>query len=487
MNKTEYFDICIIGSGPASAFFVKEISKNYEKIAVVESGNNFINTDLSNIIDLESSNISGDINLGMSNQIGGSSNLWGGGLVKLNKIDLSTRPSFNFEGWPIEFDELLEYYKRVDNYLDLKGTSDVKYNSSNLELREFEMMHSPFKTQTLIDNNINLLENLEAQKLNCNETNSKVISLTCYDNKTNSIKFLKAKNYVLAAGGINNNRILLHSFNEIKANLKFDYHNIGKGISTHPKSEIGEIILYQNDKKSYDFYNSKKYESSYLKYQIGLIENTLKKYKVLNHCIRLDMPSRSILIKIIEKISSLIFKTKLGFLKKILMSKPIISFGKILYKFSEILDFSFKKTQILKVRCFFDQERRNSNQISLSSKLSNSGLPLAKINWQFAEHDWENVDLFLSLVKKELEELRIGEFQYKVPSNYIGIHSHFMGGTIIGKSSKNSVVNENLKVHGIKNLYISGPSVFPSFSYSNPFYTIAALSIRLADYFKSKI
>lgn len=93
----------------------------------------------------------------------------------------------------------------------------------------------------------------------------------------------------------------------------------------------------------------------------------------------------------------------------------------------------------------------------------------------------------MSLIKKELEELKIGEFIYKVPTCYIGIHSHFIGGTIMGKGDDDSVVDENLKVHGIDNLYISGPSVFPSFGYANPFYTIAALSIRLSDHLKSKL
>ena len=52
----------------------------------------------------------------------------------------------------------------------------------------------------------------------------------------------------------------------------------------------------------------------------------------------------------------------------------------------------------------------------------------------------------------------------------------------IGESAGDSVVDENLKVHGFRNLFVSGPSVFPSFGYSNPFYTIAALSLRLADW-----
>ena len=57
----------------------------------------------------------------------------------------------------------------------------------------------------------------------------------------------------------------------------------------------------------------------------------------------------------------------------------------------------------------------------------------------------------------------------------------------MGIDPKDSVVDPNLKVHTISNLYISGPSVFPTGGYANPFLTISALSLRLADHLYSKV
>ncbi|MDC1328954.1 GMC oxidoreductase [Pseudomonadales bacterium] len=487
MQQVECFDICIIGSGPAGAFVANEMSTIGQSIVIVESGNDSVDMDITNSVDLQDSNISGDINFGMSSQVGGASNLWGGWLVKLDKIDFTKRSLFNFKGWPIKFDELLSYYKRVDNYLELNGALDSKYGASNLDLRESEIMDSPFKTRSIIGSDISLLIDMEAQKFICDSSYSKILSLACLDKKTNTVKYLKAKNYVLAAGGINNNRIMLHSFARVRNHLAFDFDVLGKCISTHPKAEIGKIILYSGLDKSHDFINTKKKNVSYLKYQVGLAENVLIEHNLLNHCIRIDMPGRSKSVRVLEKLSAFTLNLNAGFVRSLLLSKPFVYFGQVLFKFTETLDFSDKNGNILNVRCFFDQERRSSNEIALSSEISKSGLPLARINWQFEKKDWDNVELFLSLIKKELEELMIGEFIYEVPTSYIGIHSHFIGGTVIGKSGDDSVVDENLKVHGIDNLYISGPSVFPSFGYANPFYTIAALSIRLSDHLKSKL
>ena len=57
-----------------------------------------------------------------------------------------------------------------------------------------------------------------------------------------------------------------------------------------------------------------------------------------------------------------------------------------------------------------------------------------------------------------------------------------MGGTRMGTSTKNSVVDKNLKVHDTKNLFISGSSVFVSSGHAYPTLTITQLSLKLADH-----
>ena len=68
----------------------------------------------------------------------------------------------------------------------------------------------------------------------------------------------------------------------------------------------------------------------------------------------------------------------------------------------------------------------------------------------------------------------------------LGVYHH-IGGTRIGSDSKNSVVDNNLKIHGNKNLYIAGSSVFPTSGYTNPTFTIVQLSLRLGEHIFNKI
>jgi hypothetical protein len=62
--------------------------------------------------------------------------------------------------------------------------------------------------------------------------------------------------------------------------------------------------------------------------------------------------------------------------------------------------------------------------------------------------------------------------------------SHHLGATRMGKDPKTSVVDSDLRVHGVENLYIAGGSVFPTSGNANPTYTMVALSIRLAKHLK---
>jgi choline dehydrogenase-like flavoprotein len=64
--------------------------------------------------------------------------------------------------------------------------------------------------------------------------------------------------------------------------------------------------------------------------------------------------------------------------------------------------------------------------------------------------------------------------------------SHHLGTTRMSADPKTGVVDANCQVHGVDNLYIAGSSVFPTAGHANPTLTIAAMSLRLADYLKTR-
>ena len=63
-----------------------------------------------------------------------------------------------------------------------------------------------------------------------------------------------------------------------------------------------------------------------------------------------------------------------------------------------------------------------------------------------------------------------------------------MGGLRYSNNNKLSNVDRNLKIRGLKNIYVCSSAVFPTSGSVNPTMTICALSSRLANFFyQSKI
>ena len=62
------------------------------------------------------------------------------------------------------------------------------------------------------------------------------------------------------------------------------------------------------------------------------------------------------------------------------------------------------------------------------------------------------------------------------------VNGHHIGTTRMSADPAKGVVDGNLKVHSLRNLWVAGSSVFPSAGISNPTFTIVTLSIRLAEH-----
>jgi len=60
--------------------------------------------------------------------------------------------------------------------------------------------------------------------------------------------------------------------------------------------------------------------------------------------------------------------------------------------------------------------------------------------------------------------------------------AHFLGGTIMGRSAKDSVADSYGRTHDVGNLFITGGGLFPTIGGVHPTFTLHALTLRTADY-----
>lgn len=108
-----------------------------------------------------------------------------------------------------------------------------------------------------------------------------------------------------------------------------------------------------------------------------------------------------------------------------------------------------------------------------------------KIEWHLSDVDEHTYTQTTTLLKSAVENHK-GTVDFPTSwdevKGQLEVNGHHMGTTRMHKDPEQGVVDPNLKVHSLNNLYVAGASVFPSGGISNPTFTVIALSIRLADH-----
>ena len=128
-----------------------------------------------------------------------------------------------------------------------------------------------------------------------------------------------------------------------------------------------------------------------------------------------------------------------------------------------------------------DKNNKDSNQI-----------PLAKIDYKPSLKSKKNakseLEKLANLFKqKNLGRVALADEIYNL-REFVNLGNyHHMGGTRIGSSIEDSVINKDFKVHDVENLYISGSSNFRYGTYKNPTFTIIQYSVKLANDLKKKL
>jgi choline dehydrogenase-like flavoprotein len=136
----------------------------------------------------------------------------------------------------------------------------------------------------------------------------------------------------------------------------------------------------------------------------------------------------------------------------------------------------------------FEQTPNPDSRVTLSSKRDALGLRRVQLDWRLLPIDKQAVRLACRILGEELARLGIARMRMDkwllaedATWEEIRARWHQMGTTRMSDDSARGVVDRDCRVHGIRNLYVAGSSVFATTGYANPTLTIVALALRLAD------
>ncbi len=472
-------------------------------------------------------------------RLGGCSTTWAGLSSPLDEIDFSPRDFMEFSGWPISREELIPYYKQASERYRFPRLESIEGRPS-----EKARHHSDLRASWAVLEEKTFLAQADAQNFwkehgDIFENHS---GCDCYYNL--SIKRLctsqsgeiqtaeartaigrritiEAKTFVLACGGIENARILLNSNDLHPAGLGNQYDQVGRYFMNHPKVNSGTLRLTKNIRDSPYYFGAM--QDGLAGYTgLRFCEDEQRKLGVLNSYVRF-VPvypwSKNAgvegLVYFVKKCKSIRSYLKWQSAKRIVplrdysetgddsllqnAEKSILDYAKLVgliavnlptvfrYGWSRLMD-KRNSPPITKVelRNFLEMEPHPENRVSLGNELDLHGDRIAKVSYQLTDLDLRSICELHKALAKEVSRQGIGTLESDIENHRHAFEdaSHHMGTTRMGKDAASSVVDENCRIHGVRNVYLAGSSVFPTSGCANPTYTIVALSIRLAAHLR---
>ena len=188
----------------------------------------------------------------------GTTNIWGGRSVPLDRIDFEKRDWVPHSGWPIKLDDLQDYYRIAHDSLEL-GNYDYETGIwEKLDLSPFafdpdevatrfwrfddlaERFNSRRSDDMVDSENVRIVLHANTVGLVAADNASSITSLEART-LTGRILQVRAKHFVLACGAIENARLLLASNSVEVTGIGNRFDLVGRYFMEHPHGRIAHI------------------------------------------------------------------------------------------------------------------------------------------------------------------------------------------------------------------------------------------------------
>jgi choline dehydrogenase-like flavoprotein len=519
-------ELCIVGAGAAGITLAREFIGSSVNVCVLESGDLEFDWQTQSLY--EGANVGlpyFDLSVCQIRYFGGNTNAWGGWCRPLDPIDLERRPWVSNSGWPFPAEELRPYYRRAhglcqipnDDYDAGRAVEEIGHPYATIlpfDPRKLETSIYRFSQPTRFGQayrealrkaeNVRCYFNANVLKIKTTQDATSVTELTvgCL---TGTRFAVAAKHFVLAAGGIENARLLLLSNDVAPGGVGNQHDLVGRYFMEHPHTKRALIA------------RSRAIPSAL--YGLSFRDRALSA--------RLSLPAalqeREELLNYSGNIHPVYFghgtKGWLAFRKLVLSvdpgrrSDPYVRFppyGRRGLSLREVFDVvrQFDRVTLAAFLQYFQPNRFISgfvleskseqapnpdSRVMLDHKRDAFGLNRVKLDWRMLPVDRRTVVRAETIIEDELRRLGIGMLAPLDPTEIEGWPANLEGGwhqigtTRADNDPKRGVVDAQGRVHGVANLFVAGSSVFPTAGAAPPTLTIVAMALRLADHLRHRL
>jgi choline dehydrogenase-like flavoprotein len=453
------YDVCVIGAGPAGITVARRLASRGRRVLLLEGGDE---TAIPESEDVYRGEVVGDhyfeLHEARLRVFGGTSGHWSGWVRPLDAWDFEPKADFEKAVWPIRRADLDPYLAEAAEILEFDPVFDDHPVSDEFGVDRVRFLHSPpvrfdYKYFYDIVDHPEIALCLRANVFRLEPDGGRIAAAEVLDYEGGRTT-VRAGAFVLACGGIENSRILLHSNALSNGGVVPNAETLGRYWMEHPHFTIGGAIFVD--------------ETRALRGNFALSGETQRRLGVLGCGLRM---------------SGLPYSGYKRMVADIACVAPDLSYRLLKLAGSRLVCGA-------RLRAAWEQAPRSENRVELSGEETDRfGVPRPVLHWTKSEADLrslrETALQFGRWIAAEgrgrvrLEPWVFGEADYPEDDETAGYHH--MGGTRMASSPQDGVVNADLRVFGVDNLYVCGSSVFPSSGHANPTLTIVQLALRLGD------
>ncbi len=510
-------DIAIVGGGAAGITLARHLAGHGVEVCVVESGGRDFDAATQ---DLAAGPDRGDPYYALVDArlrfLGGTTNIWGGRCARLEAIDLETRPWVPLSGWPLTLDELEPWYAQAASDFALpesaaaaSGWEDDNAARHGLESDfvtrcwHFDNERERFNAARMGDlfgaGDVRIVLHANVTRIGVAAEANRVEALELASLEGRRAR-LVARHYVLAAGGIENARLLLASDDVEAAGVGNHHDQVGRCFMEHPHARAGRL----EPRAGFDLWAAFQRRHGVDGNEIAAVllpaPALQREAGILNTAFTFKLQRDSAHGVALHKRLYNDLKHQLA---------PTRANRALWHRYRDLRRFIQHRvrrrvesvrfargTRRVNVMVRAEQAPNPASRVRLAGERDALGMPRAALEWRLSELDKRTVAVMVERLAARLAARGIGQLEpaawLREPGTAwpvdatVGNHAiggyHHMGTTRMSEAPERGVVDRDCRVHGYANLFVAGSSVFPTASWANPTLTIVALAHRLGDH-----
>ena len=512
-------DVCIVGSGPAGMTIAHELAAAGRRVTVLESGGVADAGEAGDLSEIESVGAPRvmDQELVRVRGLGGTSRVWSGRLATFDETDFRERSWVPGSGWPLTRDDVGRYFARAAGLLggpvaDNNAPSECHERATGVlpafDPAVFRRYFWTFSSDPAgrgaflwfgrdLDacrrSDIEFVVNATVTQLVPDPVQQKIASVEV-SGPDRRIRTFVPNVVILAAGGIENPRLLLASDRVRTAGVGNQHDQVGRYLMDHPRGPVASYTGSAGDRVAQLLGNVQLEPISKVRDRrsatVGVaLSPELQEAEGLLNCSMWVVPQRSPrdpLSSLQDIVTRRSGSSTLNDLRAAAAGAPVLAQG-----FLDVAVRGRSPRRLLErldIYCMVEQGPDPLSRITLSSRRDRLGVPVARVDWKIGASEARTVRRAAGLFSSEMARLAhpVPELAPQIADDSVPFHfpdiAHPTGTTRMSASPGLGVVDQDCRVHGLENLYVAGSSVFPTSGHANPTQMIVAMALRLAHF-----